>query len=148
MLRGWWSWLRFFVAGRKRAALPWVSDGYLQTLGVPLVAGRYFDPGDTATSPRVAIVNESFARQYFGSVQAALRHQVYRPNRPETEATIVGVVRDVKHSSVRDPAVATCYTPFSQAPRQTHLTSTCAPGSRRMPRRPACVRRSRILTQN
>src|SRR5277367_3928583 len=42
--------------------LPWVSDGYLQTLGVPLMAGRYFNPGDTATSPKVAIVNESFAR--------------------------------------------------------------------------------------
>jgi putative ABC transport system permease protein len=102
--------------------LPWVSDGYLQTLRVPLVAGRYFNPDDTATSPRVAIVNESFARHYFGSVEAALRHQVYRPNRPETDATIVGVVRDVKHSSVRDPAVATCYTLFTQASRQTRLT--------------------------
>jgi putative ABC transport system permease protein len=102
--------------------LPWVSDGYLQTLGVPLLAGRYFNPGDTATSLRVAIVNESFARHYFGSVAAALRHHVYRPNRPETDATIVGVVRDVKHSSVRDPAVPTCYTLFSQAQRQTRLT--------------------------
>jgi predicted permease len=102
--------------------LPWVSDGYLQTLSVPLVAGRYFTPADTATSPRVAIVNESFARHYFGSVEAALGHQVYRPNRPETDATIVGVVRDVKHTSVRDPAMPTCYTLFSQAPRQTRLT--------------------------
>jgi putative ABC transport system permease protein len=102
--------------------VPWVSDGYLQTLGVPLVAGRYFNPGDTATSLRVAIVNESFARHYFGSVEAALRHHVYRPNRPETDATIVGVVRDVKHSSVRDPAVPTSYTLFTQAQRQTHLT--------------------------
>jgi putative ABC transport system permease protein len=102
--------------------LPWVSDGYLQTLGVPLVAGRYFNPGDTTTSPRVAIVNESFARHYFGSVEEALRHQVYRPNRPGTDATIVGVVRDAKHSSVRDPAVPTCYTLFTQAQRQTRLT--------------------------
>jgi putative ABC transport system permease protein len=101
--------------------LPWVSDGYMQTLGVPLVAGRYFNPGDTATSQKVAIVNESFARHYFGS-QAALGHHVYRPNRPETDATIVGVVRDVKHSSVRDPAMPTCYTLFSQAQRQTRLT--------------------------
>jgi putative ABC transport system permease protein len=102
--------------------LPWVSDGYLQTLGVPLVVGRYFNVGDTATSPRVAIVNESFAKHFFGSAQAASGHQVYRPNKPNTDATIVGVVRDVKHSSVRDPAVPTCYILFAQAQRQTGLT--------------------------
>ncbi|HZD51256.1 MAG TPA: ABC transporter permease [Silvibacterium sp.] len=102
--------------------LPWVSDGYLQTLGVPLVAGRYFDAGDTATSQRVAIVNESYAKHYFGSAQAALGHHVNRPNRTGTDAAIVGVVRDVKHESVRDPAIATCYTLFAQAQRQTSLT--------------------------
>jgi predicted permease len=102
--------------------LPWVSDGYLQTLAVPLVAGRYFDASDTATSQRVAIVNESFAKHYFGSVPSALGHHVYRPNKPNTDATIVGVVRDVKHQSVRDPASPTCYTLFAQAQRQTGLT--------------------------
>jgi putative ABC transport system permease protein len=102
--------------------LPWVSDGYLQTLGVPLVAGRYFNAGDTATSQRVAIVNESFAKHYFGSIQEALGHRVYRPNKPNTDATIVGVVRDVKHSSVRYPALPTCYTLFAQAPRPAGLT--------------------------
>jgi putative ABC transport system permease protein len=102
--------------------LPWVSDGYLQTLGVPLVAGRYFNTADTGTSQRVAIINQSFAKHYFGSVQEALGHHVYRPNKAGTDATIVGVVRDVKHESVRDPATATCYTLFTQGTRQTGLT--------------------------
>ena len=102
--------------------LPWVSDGYLQTLEVPLVTGRYFNAGDTATSQRVAIINESFAKHFFGGTQKALGHHVYRPNKANTDATIVGVVRDVKHASVRDPAIATCYTLFSQATRQTGLT--------------------------
>jgi putative ABC transport system permease protein len=102
--------------------LPWVSDGYLQTLGVPLVAGRFFNAGDTATSDRVAIVNESFAKHYFGAAPAALGHHISRPHKANTEATIVGVVRDVKHESVRDPAIATCYTLFAQATRQTGLT--------------------------
>jgi putative ABC transport system permease protein len=104
------------------AELPWVSDGYLQTLGVPLLAGRYFNAGDTATSQRVAIVNESFAKHFFGSSQGALGRTVLRPHKPLTDATIVGVVSDVKHSSVRDPAFPTCYTLFSQATRQTGLT--------------------------
>ena len=102
--------------------LPWVSSGYLQTLGVPLVAGRNFNAGDTATSQRVAIVNESFAKHYFGSTQQALGRAVVRPNKTGTDATIVGVVADVKHSSVREPAIATCYTLFSQALRETGLT--------------------------
>jgi putative ABC transport system permease protein len=102
--------------------LPWVSNGYLQTLGVPLVAGRYFNPGDTATSQRVMIVNESYARHYFGNAQEAVGRHAYRPSHAESDAAIVGVVRDVKHSSVRDPAIATCYTLFAQAPRQTYLT--------------------------
>jgi putative ABC transport system permease protein len=102
--------------------LPWVSSGYLQTLGVPLVAGRNFNAGDTATSQRVAIVNESFAKHYFGGAQQALGRAVVRPNKTGTDATIVGVVADVKHSSVREPAIATCYTLFSQALRETGLT--------------------------
>ena len=102
--------------------LPWVSNDYLQTLGVPLVTGRYFNAGDTATSEKVAVVNEKFAQHFYGNPQGALGHVVSRPDRPGTEATIVGVVRDVKHESVRDPAIATEYTLFTQAPKQAGLT--------------------------
>jgi len=102
--------------------LPWVSDGYLQTLGIPLIAGRYFNQADTATSQKVAIVNESFAKHFFGNPIAALGHHVSRPRRPATDAMIIGVVRDAKHSSVRDPASPTSYTLFSQAERITDLT--------------------------
>jgi putative ABC transport system permease protein len=101
--------------------LPWVSDGYLQTLGVPLLTGRYFNPGDTATSDKVAIVNETFAKHFFGGVGTALGHHVSRPNRPATDAVIVGVVKDVMHTSLRDPIVPMCYTPFSQGIRPTGL---------------------------
>ena len=47
--------------------LPWISDNYLQTLGIPLVAGRYFSPADSATATRVLIVNETFARHYLAA---------------------------------------------------------------------------------
>jgi putative ABC transport system permease protein len=102
--------------------LPWVSNTYLQALGVPLVTGRYFTTADTATSQKVAIVNESFARHFFASPAAALGRHVSRPHRPATDAVIVGVVRDVKHSSVRDPAMPTSYTLFSQAEKPAGLT--------------------------
>jgi putative ABC transport system permease protein len=102
--------------------LPWISDNYLQALGVPLVAGRYFKASDTATAQKVAIVNESFARHFFASNGAALGHHVSRPNRPVSDAMIVGVVRDVKHVSVRGLAKATEYTLFAQAERPAGLT--------------------------
>jgi predicted permease len=102
--------------------VPWVSDRYLQTLGVPLATGRYFSASDTATSQRVAIVNESFARHFFGSTGVALGHHVSRPRRPGTDAVIVGVVKDVKHTTLRDPAMPTAYTLFSQAEKQAGLT--------------------------
>ena len=100
--------------------LPWVSDGYLETLGVPLVAGRYFEASDTASSTKVAIVNESFVRHYFANVHAALGQHVSRPQH-SMDAVIVGVVRDVKHENVREGAVPTCYIPFTQADRPTGL---------------------------
>jgi len=101
--------------------LPWVSNGYLQTLGIPLLAGRYFNAGDTATSQKVAIVNETFAKHFFGSASLALGHHMRRPQRPATDATIVGVVKDVKHTSVRDKVMPTSYTLFTQAERTTGL---------------------------
>lgn len=102
--------------------LPAVSNRYLQTLGIPLLAGRYFDEGDTATSEHVVIVNELFAKHFFGSVPAALGHHVARPNRPTTDAVIVGVVGNVRHTTVHDPPMATSYTPFTQADRPSGLT--------------------------
>lgn len=102
--------------------LPWVSNTYLQTLGVPLLAGRYFNAGDTATSTHVSVVNESFAKHFFGSVERALGHHVSRPNRSGTDTMIVGVVGDVKHSTVKDPPMPTSYTLFTQAVQPSGLT--------------------------
>jgi putative ABC transport system permease protein len=104
------------------AELPWVSANYLQTLGIPLVAGRYFSPADSPTATKVMIVNQAFAQHYFGNAQGALGHHVVRPQRPETDSVIVGVVRDAKHESVREPAVATAYRPFVQVEKPAALT--------------------------
>jgi len=102
--------------------LPWISNGYLQTQGVPLVTGRLFTSSDTATSQKVAVVNESFAAHFFGSPQAALGRHFSRPHRPATDATIVGVVKDVKHVTVRFRAIPMAYTLYSQAEKPTGLT--------------------------
>ena len=101
--------------------LPWVSDNYHQTLGIPLIAGRYFAASDTATATKVVIVNEKFARHYFKTPQEALGYTVSRPDHPETTSVIVGVVADAKHASLRDAAKATTYRPFVQCEKATSL---------------------------
>ena len=102
--------------------LPGISDQYLQTLGIPLVAGRYFSAADSATATKVMIVNETFARHYFGSAHNAVGHVVSRPHQPDGDSIIVGVVRDARHQTVRDPASATAYRPFVQGPKAYGLT--------------------------
>lgn len=104
------------------AELPSVNAAYHETMGIPLMAGRLFNAQDTATSQKVAIVNESFAKHYFANPQAALGRHTGRPRRPATDALIVGVVADVKHVSVKDPALPTCYTLFQQQERADRLS--------------------------
>jgi predicted permease len=88
-----------------------VSEDYFRTFGIQLVAGRAFDAADAATAERVAMVNEATVRAYFagrdpiGSTLAFGPALVYR---------IVGVVRDHKHMSVREPAPRFAYVPLRQ----------------------------------
>jgi predicted permease len=76
-----------------RTALRVVSPGYLPALGVRLLRGRQFTAADTATSQRVAIVNETFARAYLGDDPLAAR---LPKDQEGHETAIVGVVNDVR----------------------------------------------------
>ncbi len=92
--------------------LPFVTSGYFSTMGIPLLVGREFTAADTDTSQKVAIVNASFARHYFGTERNALGHYVGRRDRPLS--LVVGVVRDSRHTSPRDPVTRTLFRPALQ----------------------------------
>jgi predicted permease len=79
------------------------SPGYLATLGIPLLAGRDFSPADAASKTKVALVNEAFARRYFGS-RSPLGGRFGFGKDPGTKTfiEIVGVIKDAKYSSLRD----------------------------------------------
>lgn len=73
-----------------------VTPGYFDTFQTPLIAGREFSPGDDATHPPVAIVNESFARAHFAATNPVGRQmKKARPGSSEPWMTIVGVVPDL-----------------------------------------------------
>jgi predicted permease len=80
-----------------------VSPGYFDAMGVHVLAGRGFDTRDVGERPRVAIVNASFARRYFGNGVAVGRRIGLGsdPGTP-TDIEIVGVVNDTRYESLRD----------------------------------------------
>jgi putative ABC transport system permease protein len=71
------------------------TPGHLQTLGVALIEGRLPEERDMAAAPPVAVVNETFARMYFGR-NSALGHRVQFGGPQAPWRTIVGVVGDVR----------------------------------------------------
>jgi putative ABC transport system permease protein len=95
-----------------------VSPGYFQTLETPLLAGRDFDERDTATSPKVAIVNQSFARALApGANPVGMSfHAPVGPHHPEFVVQIVGWVKDTKYNDLRDENVAIAFVPVAQNP--------------------------------
>ena len=94
-----------------------VSADYLQTLGIPLLQGRYFDRSDNAKSQPVAIVNETMARQYWPD-QSPLgkRFKIGDPDSERPWLSVVGVVGDVRQMGIDVPVKAEMYLPYQQVP--------------------------------
>ena len=94
-----------------------VSAGFFATYGTPLLAGREFTAQDTRTAPPVVIVNEAFAKKYFGGANPIGRTIRNDPspgqNPPRRE--IVGLVRDAVYESLRDKIPPTAYLHAAQA---------------------------------
>jgi predicted permease len=91
-----------------------VSPEYFDAMGMKVLVGRGFSQRDNATSAKVAILNETAARFYFGSanpVGAKLRITIPRGS----EYEIAGVIKDVKHSSLREEPGRFLYVPIPQS---------------------------------
>ena len=90
-----------------------VSPNYFRTMETPLLAGRDFNPTDTPTSPRVAIVSEAFARKYFGGANPVGR--VFRDSSPEKAPyQIIGLVKDTKYYELREEPLPIIFVSFTQ----------------------------------
>ena len=99
---------------RPRAAYRAVMPGYFQTMGIQLRRGRVFDSFDGREGGRkVAIVNESTVRRYFGSVDP-IGKLVRMPMAGDLH--IVGVVADIRHDGLEASAQAEVFVPYFQFP--------------------------------
>jgi len=99
-----------------RAIVNFASPEYLSTIGVPLLQGRGLDERDTHDSPRVTVISRTFAQRYWPNQDAiGKRVQVVDG---KFDATVVGVVGDVKQLSTRDENRPYMYFPIPQNDRQ------------------------------
>lgn len=92
-----------------------VTDPYFRTVGLRLLKGRFFGPGDRAGG-RVSIINETMARRYFGTADPIGRQWSYGTGEEDEERyEIVGVVSDARIRDLRGEPPRTIYRPFAQA---------------------------------
>lgn len=81
-----------------------VTPGYLQTLGLKLLEGRFYEEPDLTPGRQLFVVDQSFARKFFlkGSAVGGRFSFGGRPDKPEDWPTIIGVVKDVPHNGVEE----------------------------------------------
>jgi predicted permease len=116
---GMWSLLARTGALARDARFTWISPGFFGTLGIPIRAGRDFTASDTRTSPKVAIVNEIFARLFLpGSNPIGKSFRTLaEPDYPEAEYEVVGVVRNTRYLLLQAAEPPIAYIPGSQFPQ-------------------------------
>ena len=93
----------------------WVSPGYFTALGVRLLSGREIEPKDSATTPKVAVVNETFARRYFADADPIGRRFGIGGRSANLDIEIIGIAKDIKYRDAREKPEPTAYFPYSQA---------------------------------
>jgi predicted permease len=78
------------------------SPGYFKTMGIPILEGRDFETRDTHADSKVAIVNQTFARHFFGDSSALGKHVANGVKPPKLDIEIVGVVADSLYEGPRE----------------------------------------------
>jgi putative ABC transport system permease protein len=115
-----------------------VSPGYFATLGIPVRAGRDFDERDRSRVPHVVIVNETFARRHFPGEDPIGRTLI--TGMGQLPSQIVGVVADVRGTSLNTPPEADYFLPALQRPEtftNILVRTTAAPAAMTGPVREA-----------
>jgi putative ABC transport system permease protein len=119
---------------QEKPRLKSLSPGYLETMGVPLLGGRYLDESDSA-GPINVIVNRTVAKRYFGDVNPIGQTLIWRTGQAlnsslqpfDAPLEIVGVVEDIRQGRVATPAYAEIFMDYRQV-RAVHERMKFAKG--------------------
>ncbi len=117
-----WS---FLIVGRPEPApgrvpaskVSLIRPGFFETMRIPLIRGRDVTDRDTAATPLVALVNESWAREHFPN-QDPVGKRISLDNEERPQAEIIGLVGDVRWRSLTDDPLPTMFFAQKQRPRR------------------------------
>jgi predicted permease len=104
-----------------------VSPNFFDVMEIPVVLGRGFTARDNEVAPKVVVINEAAVRKYFAA-ENPLGQRVGSSVEKSSEMEIVGVIRDAKYDSVRDPAPPTIYVPYLQTRAVTAMIAVRTTG--------------------
>ena len=99
-----------------------ITADYFTTLGIPLLRGRGIRNDDVGSGPAIAVVNETMAREFYGGDPLGRVFSFGRD--PGPPVTIVGVVRDVRQTNLRDTIEPMVYVALSQAEEPQPVLTT------------------------
>jgi predicted permease len=126
-----------FVQGRTYAArqqdsinILAISPDYFKTMEMPLLTGRGFTDRDNQAAPKVVVINETAARQYFPG-ENPIGHRFGSSPEQSGQLEIVGVLRDAKYDRVREAVPPTMYVPHLQGRPSTvfHVRTAANPAA-------------------
>jgi putative ABC transport system permease protein len=105
------------AADSRTANYASVTADYLRVMGIPILAGRFFEPRDVLASPRVAVISQTMANIYFPNEDPIGKQIVFGfpPDAP-VPRQIVGVVADVRDRALDSDPGPIMYVPYAQAP--------------------------------
>ena len=92
-----------------------VDEGFFETMGIPILRGRGFRASDTADAPRVAVVNEHFAKHYWPDADAVGK-RIRLDSATGAPVEIVGVAQTIKYRDSFDRPMDFVYLPLAQHP--------------------------------
>ena len=104
------------VGQQPEAELRRAVFDFFGAMGIPLLRGRAFEPSDDLAAPRVALVNAAFVARVFPSEDPIGRRVRLGPNPASAPVTIVGVVGNVRHSSLEEAPRPEIYLSYRQGP--------------------------------
>jgi predicted permease len=98
-----------------------VGNTFFETMGIPMIAGRSFGPQDTASSQRVAIINQALAKKRFPNMNPVGKRFKTGDDKP-VWVQIVGVCADTYYANLRDMPPPQFFMPYVQQPDLGRMT--------------------------
>ena len=122
-----------------------IGPGYFRTMGIPLIAGREFTRADAAGTPKVAIVNQAFARKFnLGDNPIGKRFGLGGRSGNVYDIEIVGMAQDAKYSEVKQAVPPQYFRPYRQEERLGYgyfYVRTATPPEQMLATIPAAMRK-------